>query len=221
MWLVLVATLSLDHVVAALSLIASIDAASPSAERARFARAESAPTCADIELRIVTESEDPGFSLATLATPSEPFPRLRRAGEGVGRATLEFVGYNARRMSPAAWLRVEGTTCQALLFEPPAPRQAESEPLEPSPALPPRSRLRVVPEFDGGKVAGIRLFGVKGSMLDALGLENGDSIRTLNGFDVTTPERALEAYARLRSASRVRVELTRRGHPMTIDSLIR
>jgi general secretion pathway protein C len=207
--------------VATLSLTGSSDAPPSPPVRSAVAVAESAPTCADIELRIVTESEDPGFSLATLATASEPFPRLRRSGDGVGSATLEFIGYNARRMSPAAWFRAEGATCQALLFEPPLPKQANAEPAAPWPALPPRTRLRVVPEFQGGKVVGIRLFGVKGGMLGALGFENGDSIRAVNGFDVTTPEKALEAYARLRSASRVRVELTRRGRPMTIDYLIR
>jgi general secretion pathway protein C len=215
-------TLSLSHVVAALSLVGASALAAPPLEPTTFAGVENAPTCADIELRIVTESSDPDFSLATLATRSEPFSRQRRAGDGVGGATLEFIGYNARRMSPAAWFRAEDSTCQALLFEPPAPNRPKAEPLAPSPALPPRSRLRVVPEVEGGKVVGVRLLGIsKGGLLGSLGFENGDSIRTVNGFDVTTPEKALQAYARLRTASRVKVELVRRGRPVTIEYLIR
>ena len=57
--------------------------------------------------------------------------------------------------------------------------------------------------------------------LGLLGLENGDRIDKVNGFELGTPERALEAYARLRTASHLRVELVRRGRAMTIDYHIR
>jgi general secretion pathway protein C len=42
-------------------------------------------------------------------------------------------------------------------------------------------------------------------------------LRTINGFDMTSPDSALEAYARLREAQRLSVAVTRRGQPVTID----
>src|SRR5262249_35426882 len=60
---------------------------------------------------------------------------------------------------------------------------------------------RIVPEQENGKVVGIRLFGIRpDTLLGTLGMENGDRLQTINGFDMASPEKALEAYARLRSA---------------------
>ena len=77
---------------------------------------------------------------------------------------------------------------------------------------------RIVPEKEGDKVVGIRLFGVrKDSLLGTLGLENGDRLQTINGFDMSSPEKALEAYAKLRTSDRLTVTVNRRGKPMNID----
>jgi general secretion pathway protein C len=77
---------------------------------------------------------------------------------------------------------------------------------------------RIVPEKEDGKVVGIRLFGVRqDSLLGTLGLENGDRLQTINGFDMASPEKALEAYARLRTADRLTVTVNRKGKPMNID----
>jgi hypothetical protein len=71
---------------------------------------------------------------------------------------------------------------------------------------------RVVPEQEGGKVTGVRVYGVRpDTLLGTLGFVDGDSIQAVNGFDVTVPERALEAYARLRTSSELWVRLKRRG----------
>ena len=67
-------------------------------------------------------------------------------------------------------------------------------------------QARIVPEQENGKVVGIRLFGVRpDTLLGALGMENGDRLQTINGFDMTSPEKALEAYARLRTADHLTV----------------
>jgi len=77
---------------------------------------------------------------------------------------------------------------------------------------------RIVPEKEGDKVVGIRLFGVRpDSLLGTLGLENGDRLQSINGMEMSDPQRALEAYARLRSADKLSVSVNRRGKPMTID----
>ena len=67
-------------------------------------------------------------------------------------------------------------------------------------------QARIVPEQENGKVVGIRLFGVRpDTLLGMLGMENGDRLQNINGFDMTSPEKALEAYARLRTADHLTV----------------
>lgn len=77
---------------------------------------------------------------------------------------------------------------------------------------------RIVPEQKDGKVVGIRLFGIRPeTLLGKLGLQNGDRLEAINGFEMASPEKALEAYARLRTADSLAVKVTRRGNPVTID----
>lgn len=77
---------------------------------------------------------------------------------------------------------------------------------------------RIVPEQKNGKVVGIRMFGIRpDTLLGTLGMKNGDRLEAINGFNMSSPEKALEAYARLRTASNLNVKINRRGKPMTID----
>ncbi|HEY4012509.1 MAG TPA: type II secretion system protein GspC [Polyangiaceae bacterium] len=79
-------------------------------------------------------------------------------------------------------------------------------------------QARIVPEQENGKIVGIRLFGVRpDTLLGALGMENGDRLEKINGFDMTSPEKALEAYARLRTSDHLTVSVNRRGQAMNLD----
>ncbi|WP_437677415.1 type II secretion system protein GspC [Sorangium sp. So ce131] len=80
---------------------------------------------------------------------------------------------------------------------------------------------RVIPDRQGDRVVGLKLRIRRGSLLETLGLESGDSLRSINGFDLTDPQRALEAYARLRTADHLRIALERGGQLMTLDVNIR
>jgi len=76
---------------------------------------------------------------------------------------------------------------------------------------------RVVPAFAEGRPVGFKLFGIRpDSPYALLGVRNGDTVVSLAGEPVTTPDRALEAYARLRHATEVQVEILRRGQPLTL-----
>lgn len=78
--------------------------------------------------------------------------------------------------------------------------------------------VRVVPEKEGDTVVGIRLFGVRpNTILGMLGMQNGDRLDQINGLDMGSPEKALEAYARLRTASKLAIKVNRRGKPLTLD----
>lgn len=84
-------------------------------------------------------------------------------------------------------------------------------------------KQRVVQEKEGDRVVGIRVLGIKpGSVLSMLGIENGDRLETINGFEMSNPEKMLEAYARLRSgADKLQIHLTRNGKPTNVDYTIR
>jgi general secretion pathway protein C len=79
-------------------------------------------------------------------------------------------------------------------------------------------QARIVPEQENGKLVGIRLFGVRpDTLLGVLGMENGDRLEKINGYEMTSPEKALEAYARLRTADHLTVSVNRRGSETNLD----
>jgi general secretion pathway protein C len=177
------------------------------------------PPCEGVQVLIVSESQDPTWSLTTLRETGQTRARLRRVGDDVAGKQVAFIGYNPKRQAPAVWLEGRGTSCQSMLFyEPPQIAHAapQTKPLD-APLSLVRS-LRVVPEQKDGKTIGLRLFGIRpSSLLDSLGLKNGDRLESINGFSVASPEKALEAYARLRTASRLNVRLSRTGKPVDLS----
>jgi len=81
---------------------------------------------------------------------------------------------------------------------------------------------RIMPVDQGGRVIGVQLFGVRGnSLLGRLGMQNGDVLNRINGLDIGSPDRALEAYSRLRTSDNLQVSVTRNGQPVNIDFHIR
>jgi len=77
---------------------------------------------------------------------------------------------------------------------------------------------RIIPEQQDGKVVGIRLLNIRPeTLLGKLGLQTGDMLKSINGFDMTSPEKALEAYAKLRTAPAIQVGIVRNGKPTNID----
>ena len=77
--------------------------------------------------------------------------------------------------------------------------------------------VRITPEIVAGKVVGMKLQSIpEGSVLAKMGLRSGDSLVSINGFDLTTSEGALEAFARLRAAPSLEVSLRRNGAPAAL-----
>jgi general secretion pathway protein C len=82
------------------------------------------------------------------------------------------------------------------------------------------SRMR--PVRNNGAVSGFRLDRIgPQTLLGHLGLSDGDVVESINGFPLTAPDKALRAYASLRTASELRVRLARGGKPMTLEYRIR
>lgn len=77
---------------------------------------------------------------------------------------------------------------------------------------------RVIPHDEDGRVVGVKLYGIRRtSLLGRLGVRNGDMLRTINGFDMTSPDTALEAYSRLRSADKLTLAVKRQNKELTIE----
>ncbi|HET9752630.1 MAG TPA: type II secretion system protein GspC [Myxococcales bacterium] len=74
------------------------------------------------------------------------------------------------------------------------------------------TQARIVPSFKNGASNGFKLFSiVPDSLYAKIGIQNGDVIRKINGYEMNSPDKALEIYQKLRDANRIEVELERRG----------
>lgn len=112
-----------------------------------------------------------------------------------GRVILERRQGREAAASASAWVEQRG--CRPLLdFE----RAGEVA-----------MQARIVPAFERGVAIGFKLFSIRpGSAWSTIGLQNGDIIERINGFDLTTPEKALTVYSTLRCARRFEIEVRRR-----------
>jgi len=73
-------------------------------------------------------------------------------------------------------------------------------------------QARIVPAFKDGVAQGFKLFSIRpDSIYSRIGVQNGDVIRRINGYDLNSPEKALEIYSKLKEASRIDIELERNG----------
>ncbi|RYE88139.1 MAG: hypothetical protein EOO75_13610 [Myxococcales bacterium] len=139
-------------------------------------------------------------ALAPAPAPVEP-PRNDTASSRLECASLGFVdGLHTDRFRGITY--IDRATVDRLI--------------EPHNALTRSSRL--VPEQSHGRTVGVRLFGIRpDTILGRLGFANGDLLRTINGLDVASPERTLEAYAKLREASVFLVLVERQGVPRLLE----
>ncbi len=77
------------------------------------------------------------------------------------------------------------------------------------------TKARIVPSFKNGVANGFKLFSiVPDSLYAKIGVQNGDVIRRINGYEMNSPDKALEIYQKLRDASRIEIELERRGEAL-------
>jgi general secretion pathway protein C len=190
-------------------------------------------TCDGVRVVSIVAAEDPDWSLVVLDVRGEREPILRRRGGEVLDIAPERV-----------LLQRDGTPCVARIFARPG------GPPPPSPAAVAHGIVRtgagsfavdrgardalldgagdlmrsvaVRPEKQGDDVVGLRIATLKpGTPLDALGVRAGDVLVSLDGIPLTSPDRMLEAYARVRTEERVRVVVLRDGRQLQLDYEVR
>ena len=84
------------------------------------------------------------------------------------------------------------------------------------------TQVRVVPNIVRGKASGYKLMNVKrGSLVEAVGLQNGDIIKEINGRSIDKPEAAFGAYQQLKDEGKFVIEIERKGKRETLSYDIR
>lgn len=74
------------------------------------------------------------------------------------------------------------------------------------------TQARIVPHFENGQGSGFKLFAIRpGSLYSKIGIQNGDVIKQINGETINSPDKALEAYARLKGANAITIDVVRNG----------
>lgn len=81
---------------------------------------------------------------------------------------------------------------------------------------------RFVPSIKDGRPNGFKLYAIRpSSIFGKIGLQNGDTVKAINGMEMSTPDQALGVYTKVRSASHLTVQVERRGETVTLDYTIR
>jgi general secretion pathway protein C len=81
---------------------------------------------------------------------------------------------------------------------------------------------RVVPNFADGQTNGFKVFAIRrNSALRKMGLKNNDVLTSVNGFDLSNTEKALEIYSKLQAEKSFTLEIMRNGEPVSMEYDIR
>ena len=83
-------------------------------------------------------------------------------------------------------------------------------------------QAQAVPYASQGQQQGFRLAKLKaGSLLQQIGLQDGDVLRKVNDLELRSPQEALQAYQQLQNAGTLRLEILRRNQPTTLTYELR
>lgn len=78
------------------------------------------------------------------------------------------------------------------------------------------SQALLRPYFEEGKPAGFRVSQImRGSILEDIGIANGDVIKSVNGMNIKTPEDVFEAYTHFKTENVIRLDIMRNNQPQT------
>jgi general secretion pathway protein C len=84
------------------------------------------------------------------------------------------------------------------------------------------SKMRVEPYFTGGKPDGFRVSQIQsGSLINSMGFQDGDIIKSVNGREIASAEDAMRLYETMKGSSFFSVGIMRNGGPETIQIRVR
>jgi general secretion pathway protein C len=83
-------------------------------------------------------------------------------------------------------------------------------------------QAQFVPNMVQGQQRGFRVTQLKGgSLLQQIGLQNGDVLQKVNGMDIQSPQDMMQTYQQLQSEATMRLEVLRGNRPTTLNYEIR
>ena len=81
---------------------------------------------------------------------------------------------------------------------------------------------RLTPRVSGGRVEGFLVTEIKTrGIFDAIGLKNGDVLTKINGYDIDSPEKAVQVLSALRGQTNIDLDILRAGKPKSLHYTIR
>ena len=197
------------------------------------------PTRSDLRMQLVASviAERPRFSLATISDLATRETHVLGVGDQVGNVRLLGVQrVRDERDATGNGFKVVAVICNGTVKEyldAEAGSGASEAPanLGTAPVPPPRPEIergvldatlgdlnkvatqaRIVPSFKNGAANGFKLFSIQpGSLYASIGIENGDVVQRVNGYEINSPEKALELYQKLKESGHVTIELERGG----------
>jgi general secretion pathway protein C len=79
-------------------------------------------------------------------------------------------------------------------------------------------QARAIPHYTKGKMTGFKVIGIRSnSIFRHLGLKSGDVLKSVGGEELTTLNKALGLFDKLKSSDNVSIELDRRGKAQDIE----
>jgi general secretion pathway protein C len=83
-------------------------------------------------------------------------------------------------------------------------------------------QIRLAPHLEGRRANGFKVSAVKPDGIFArLGLQNGDVLQKVNGFEINSPEKALEVLQRLKDSKSFSVKISRGGKEIHLEYAVR
>ncbi|MFO7736647.1 MAG: type II secretion system protein GspC [bacterium] len=77
---------------------------------------------------------------------------------------------------------------------------------------------RIVPSPDGD---GFRIFRIRpNSIYKKIGIQNGDVVQSINGIDISSPDKALQAYQKLRNADKLSLNIKRNNKKESLEYVV-
>jgi general secretion pathway protein C len=197
--------------------------------------------CQTARVVLISASDDPSWSFASISADGGR-SMLRRVGDEVAGFTVESIDRDRVRLT-SKQMSCEAVLGAVVASTRPPPPAASGAPAKPG-GLPPEiaagiqktgersftvqrpaldailakqaelfGRMRIAPDKEGLRLAGVK----PDSLLGTLGIQNGDHLQKINGFDIADPHSALEAYSKLMSADHLVISTTRGGQPLNFD----
>ncbi len=81
---------------------------------------------------------------------------------------------------------------------------------------------RLTPRVRGGVVEGFLVTEIKPrGIMDAVGLKNGDILKRVNGYEMTSPERAIQVLTALKGETSFELDIIRNGRPESFHYEVR